>query len=74
MPRGDGTGPYRQGAGTGRDMQRRGEGGRTGGNRPGSGPDGVCVCPSCGATIEHQRAVPCYTATCPKCGAQMIKE
>jgi len=62
MPRGDGTGPP---GGGGR--------GRMGGTRPGAGPSGKCVCPNCGATITHQRGVPCYQISCPKCGTKMIR-
>jgi hypothetical protein len=47
--------------------------GRGGGNRPGSGPGGNCVCPKCGAVKPHQAGVPCYEQTCPKCGTRMIK-
>jgi hypothetical protein len=72
MPKGDGTGPYGQGSGTGRGL-RRGRG-RMGGNRPGAGPSGNCVCPSCGTRIPHQAGVPCYNLGCPKCGAMMIRE
>jgi len=45
MPRGDGTGPSGQGAGTGRGMGRGGGMGRMGGNRPGAGrPEwGLCL-------------------------------
>lgn len=75
MPRGDGTGPFGQGPGTGRGMGRTGEGmGTGGGNRPGAGPSGSCVCPSCGTKIPHQVSVPCYDLNCPKCGAKMIRE
>jgi len=66
MPRGDGTGPYGQGPGTGR--------GRMGGNRPGAGPTGNYMCPACGTKIPHQAGVPCYDLNCPKCGAKMIRE
>jgi len=65
MPRGDGTGPY---------LGRGGGRGRMGGNRPGAGPSGNCVCPSCGTKIPHQASVPCYDVSCPKCGAKMIRE
>ncbi|MGC9356481.1 MAG: hypothetical protein ACP5GX_01365 [Anaerolineae bacterium] len=56
----------------------RGQGGggrgRGGGNRPGSGPGGICVCPSCGHTQEHEVGTPCYTLRCPKCGAKMMRK
>ncbi len=74
MPRGDGTGPAGQGPGTGKGLGRGGGRGRMGGARPGSGPGGNCVCPSCGAVVAHQRGVPCYQVQCPKCGAAMTKQ
>ncbi len=76
MPRGDGTGPMGQGPGTGRGMGRgRGQGrGRMGGNRPGAGPGGSCVCPACGAKVTHQASVPCYQINCPECGRPMARE
>jgi hypothetical protein len=74
MPRGDGTGPYGQGPGTGRGLGRGGGRGRMGGNRPGAGPSGNCVCSSCGTKIPHQAGVPCYDVGCPKCGAKMTRE
>jgi hypothetical protein len=74
MPRGDGTGPYGQGPGTGRGLGRGGGRGRMNGNRPGAGPSGNCVCPSCGTKSPHRAGVPCYDVSCPKCGAKMIRE
>ncbi|HEY50437.1 MAG TPA: hypothetical protein G4O20_01360 [Dehalococcoidia bacterium] len=65
MPRGDGTGPPRDGVG---------RGGRMGGNRPGAGPGGNCICPKCGSTVPHQRGTPCYQQNCPKCGTRMTRE
>ena len=76
MPRRDGTGPFGQGAGTGRGMGM-GRGvrkGRMGGNQPGAGPSGSCVCPSCGAKISHEAGAACYGLSCPKCGAKMVRE
>lgn len=74
MPSGNGTGPFGQGPGTGRGMgQGRGRG-RMGGNRPGAGLGGNCLCPSCGAKVPHQVGVPCYTMNCPKCGTRMVRE
>jgi hypothetical protein len=75
MPRGDGTGPPGVGgAGRGRGIGRGGSGGgRLGGNRPGSGPSGECVCPNCGARVSHQVGNPCYNRSCPKCGAKMVR-
>jgi len=76
MPRGDGTGPYGQGPGTGRGMGRGvGVGrGRMGGNRPGAGPSGNCVCPNCGTRISHRAGLACYDVKCPACGAKMVRE
>ena len=71
MPGRDGSGP--PGGGRGRGMGRGG-GGRMGGNRPGSGPSGNCVCPNCGHEVRHQVGVPCYEVECPKCGTKMTKE
>jgi len=45
-----------------------------GGNRPGAGADGNCVCPNCGTKVPHQRGVPCYSLACPQCGAKMVRE
>jgi hypothetical protein len=70
MPLGNGTGPQGQGA---RRRMGRG-GGRMGGNRPGAGPAGNCVCPGCGAKVSHQRGTACYSINCPKCGSKMIRE
>ncbi len=48
--------------------------GRMGGNRPGSGPGGSCVCPSCGTLVPHQQGAPCSAAACPNCGSALIKK
>ncbi|HEX76001.1 MAG TPA: hypothetical protein G4O12_05375 [Dehalococcoidia bacterium] len=69
MPRGDGTGPpWESGPGTGRGA------GRMGGTRPGAGPSGNCICPSCGTRAPHQAGAPCYNLSCPKCGTKMVRE
>jgi len=75
MPRGDGMGPpWGGGPGTGRGSGTRGGGaGRMGGNRPGAGPSGDCICPSCGAKVPHQAGTPCYNMNCPNCGAKMAR-
>lgn len=40
----------------------------------GSGPGGNCICPRCGATIAHQRGIPCSQVACPKCGRSMVRQ
>jgi len=76
MPFGDGTGPSGQGLGRGRGMGMGRGGGRgyKGANRPGAGPGGFCICPSCGTKVPHQAGVPCNSVNCPKCGARMMRE
>lgn len=71
MPRGDGTGPSGQGPGTGSGV---GRGKGMAGQRPGRGPGGNCVCPSCGETAPHQAGTPCTQVNCPKCGTAMLRE
>jgi len=39
-----------------------------------AGPDGYCVCPSCGHREAHETAEPCTELTCPECGAIMARE
>jgi len=73
MPFGNGTGPTGQGPGTGRGMGMGGGRGRMGGNRPGAGPSGNCVCPSCGTKVPHQAGQPCYNQKCAKCGSKMVR-
>lgn len=74
MPRRDGTGPP-GGGGTGRGMGRGGRSaGRMGGNRPGTGQGGKCVCPSCGNAVPHQAGSPCNQIICPKCGTSMVRK
>ncbi len=63
-----------RGQGRGQGMGRGGGRGMGQGNKPGSGPGGNCVCPSCGYRQPHQVGAPCYTLTCPRCGAKLIKE
>ncbi|MDD5748642.1 MAG: DUF5320 domain-containing protein [Actinomycetota bacterium] len=74
MPTGDGTGPMGEGPGTGRGIGLGRCRGRMGGDKPGSGPGGNCVCPSCGATVLHTRGIPCFSKKCPKCGSRMTKQ
>lgn len=54
-----------------RGQQGKGQGG---GNRPGAGPTGYCVCPKCGHEIEHRVNQRCMDLKCPKCGSQMIRK
>lgn len=48
--------------------------GKRSGDKPGSGPDGYCVCPKCGYRSSHTRAQPCNRKQCHKCGTQMTRE
>ena len=61
----------------------KGRGGRLGRSNPdlcqstggtGLGVGGNCICPKCGATVPHQRQVPCTSVQCPKCGSRMMRE
>jgi hypothetical protein len=74
MPGGNGTGPFGGGPGTGRGMGRGGGRGRMGGNRPGSGLGGNCICPKCKLSVSHRAGAPCYDVKCPECGTAMVKE
>ena len=62
--RGSGTGYGRQGKGQGRHR----------GTKAGAGPEGYCVCPSCGEELPHKRGVPCQSIKCPKCNTPMIRK
>lgn len=59
----------------GRGMGRSGGGGggRMGGPRA-AGPEGNCICPSCGHKEPHVAGQPCYNKKCPKCGTVMRRE
>jgi len=57
--------------GGGQGQGRGGGPGRMGGR--GLRPGGYCVCPSCGASVSHQRGNPCYQRSCPKCGTKMTR-
>jgi hypothetical protein len=65
MPKGNGMGPPSE-------ASQRGQ--RMGGNRPGAGPGGYCVCPKCGEKTTHERGIPCFEISCPKCGTKMVRE
>ena len=53
-----------------------GAGGRgfNSGDKPGSGPGGICVCPKCGYEMPHTINDPCNRYVCPKCGTTMTKD
>ncbi len=52
----------------------RGQQGRGRMGQRGLGPGGLCKCLRCGTRIPHQRGMPCYTVSCPRCGAKMVRE
>lgn len=66
MPGGTGG----RGAGRG---QAGGQGGRCRGaaGGPGAGMPEACICPACGAQAPHERGIPCFQVSCPKCGQPM---
>lgn len=47
--------------------------GRMGGDKPGSGPGGYCVCPNCGNKDKHAVGTPCNKQKCSKCGTRMTR-
>jgi hypothetical protein len=59
--------------GSGRGGQGGGSRGKGGLRGQGAGPGGFCVCPGCGARLEHQPGIPCTEVKCPKCGLPMIR-
>ena len=70
MPNRNGTGPLGQGPRTGRGLGNC----SPDPNRNQAGPDGFCICPSCGEKLEHVTGQPCYQQKCPKCEKAMIRE
>lgn len=42
--------------------------------RLGLGPGGKCVCPECGAEVEHETGAHCNEMKCPKCGAALVRK
>ena len=56
-----------------RQMEMMSSLGKNQGDKPGSGPAGVCVCTKCGATSAHITGSPCNGITCPKCGTIMTR-
>ena len=63
----------RQGKGGRFRAPGNGGGGRMRGDKPGSGPAGSCVCPSCGHKEPHARGQPCNQKKCPQCGTVMTR-
>ena len=51
--------------------KQRGQGQGQGGEPQGDGGADVCVCPECGAVVDHEKGVPCTEVECPECGAAM---
>ena len=75
--RGRGQGPAEergQGPAEGRGRGPAEGRGQGGGNKPGSGPEGNCVCPKCGHSQPHVVGQRCMDQACPKCGTRMIRE
>ena len=54
--------------------EARGQGQGVGGDRQVDGGAAMCICPECGAKVEHERGVPCTETKCPECGAAMVGE
>lgn len=52
-------------------LQGKGQGG---GNKPGAGPQGLCVCPTCGYEVEHKINQRCMDIKCPKCGTNLVRK
>lgn len=48
--------------------------GRKQGDKPGSGPGGVCICKKCDYEVEHKIGQPCNEIICPKCRIPMTKK
>lgn len=59
----------RGGRGQGGGGQGRGQGG---GQR--AGAQDLCRCPACGASVPHERGIPCFQVNCPQCGKPMVRE
>jgi len=74
MPGGDGTGPFRQKPGTGRGLGRKGQEPGKRSQRPGSGPEGQCVCPACGSLAAHQPGMSCMQTACLQYGQPMTRK
>lgn len=46
----------------------------TGGAQTLAWTEDVCVCPDCGFQNPHERGIPCYQMTCPRCGQRLARE
>jgi hypothetical protein len=53
--------------------KEKGQGKRSG-NKPGSGPNGSCICPRCGNKIPHLAGRPCKDINYLNCGTKMVRE
>jgi hypothetical protein len=62
-----------RGASQGQDRHGFGRG-AGGGNKPGSGPGGDCVCPKCGKRVPHVAGQRCLDQVCPDCSTRMVRE
>jgi len=43
------------------------------GDKPGSGPLGMCKCTKCDYTTKHIIGQPCNERVCPKCGSPLTR-
>ncbi len=50
-----------------------GPGRATRASEAGSGTGKTCVCPECGFTSPHERGIPCYQVTCPRCNQRLVR-
>jgi electron transport complex protein RnfB len=41
--------------------------------RGGRGPQGTCVCATCGHQVPHAPGVPCREVKCPQCNGAMTR-
>jgi len=69
---------YRSGFRSGRGCPRMARGSERGDRFTGNTDTmvrtvGVCVCPDCGFQHPHERGIPCYQITCPRCGQRLAR-
>lgn len=43
------------------------------GSPRGQNKSGICLCPSCGKNMPHERGNPCFEIKCPECGTAMTR-